>query len=194
MMIRVGNSGARAGWIVAACLLAAPVASHAQQTDYEAIVRTMRDCARIEEVPARVACYDATIQAERLIAGAEPAAPAPPLARPAAPPSVTSAQAQAPAPPAPGGFGAETLRRTSPASEADAAGKVTLAITRAEPVEPGIYMLTLEDGSQWRFVDAVPASYDLPRAGATIELARGALGGFRMNYGGQRPVRIRRVQ
>ena len=52
------------------------------QTDYEAVVRLMSECARIAEIEARVACYDKTMEAARLIAkipaaqtGPAPAAP-----------------------------------------------------------------------------------------------------------------------
>ena len=65
---------------------------------------------------------------------------------------------------------------------------------QAERVEPGLYLLTLEDGSQWRFVEAVPPSYDPPRAGSHVALQRAALGSFRMNFASQRAVRIRRVR
>jgi hypothetical protein len=200
--------------MVAAILLASPALGQAQQTDYEAIVRIMRECAKITELEARTACYDNTINAERLIAGSgaarphspsdasAPSAPQqvqaapPPQAQRAAP--VRKAEAQPPAAPAaemPQGFGAETVPPSEAARQAErAVGEVELGVSQAQRLEPGIYLLTLEDGSQWRFVDAVPLSYDPPRAGSRIELARAALGSFQMRFESQRPVRIMRVQ
>ena len=64
----------------------------------------------------------------------------------------------------------------------------------ARRTEPGIYLLTLDDGAQWRFVEAVPPSYDPPRTGTEIELRRGSLGSFLMRYADQRSVRVQRVQ
>jgi hypothetical protein len=72
--------------------------------------------------------------------------------------------------------------------------EVELAVSQAQSVEPGIYLLTLEDGSQWRFLDAVPMSYDPPRSGERVELVRASLGSFLMSYASQRSVRIRRVR
>ena len=137
------------------------------QTDYEAVVRLMGECARIAEIEARVACYDKTMEAARLIA------------------SVPGAQAN-PAPTAPAerrptGFGGESLRERA-------------TVRAARRTEPGIYLLTLDDGAQWRFVEAVPPSYDPPRTGTEIELRRGSLGSFLMRYADQRSVRVQRVQ
>ena len=150
--------------------LALPTAPAAAQ-DYEAIVRLMRECAKIERLEDRAACYDKTIDAERLVNGAS--------AKPKAP--------------QPKGFGAESLPEPA-AVRAAAVDKVELGVRQADRVEPGIYVLTLEDGSRWRFVDAVPMAYDPPRAGSRIELARAALGSFQMRFANQRAVRIRRVQ
>lgn len=151
------------------------------QTDYEAVVRLMGECARIAEIEARVACYDKTMEAARLIA-ASPAAKAGPA--PAAP--VTEE-------PRPTGFGGESLRTPEPVREAGT-DEAQATVRAAQRTEPGIYHLTLDDGAQWRFVEAVPPSYDPPRAGSEIELRRGSLGSFLMRYADQRSVRVQRVQ
>ena len=189
------------GTLAASALLAAPGALQAQDTDYEAIVRIMRECAKITELEARAACYDNTINAERLIAGSSalPPVPGPPEAAPPSRPARAPAQ-QAAAPVRPASeparsFGKESLPPT-PATRTARAGsdEVELGVTGSDRVEPGIYLLTLDDGSQWRFVDAVPWSYDAPGAGTRIELSRAALGSFQMRYESQRPVRIMRVR
>ena len=207
------RSAAACTGIVAASLLTAPALGQMQQTDYEAVVRMMRECAKIADLEARAACYDNTINAERLIAGSGAARshspsedPAPSRAEQvraaqAAPPPPAPArqpEVQAAAPPsaqAPQGFGAESVPPPKAALQAQrAVSEVELAVSQAERVEPGIFLLTLEDGSQWRFVDAVPWSYDPPRAGSRIDLARAALGSFQMRFADQRPVRIMRVR
>ena len=149
------------------------------QTDYEAVVRLMSECAWIAEIEARVACYDKTMEAARLIA------------------SVPGAQAN-PAPTAPAerrptGFGGESLREREPVRETGTE-EVRATVRAARRTEPGIYLLTLDDGAQWRFVEAVPPSYDPPRTGTEIELRRGSLGSFLMRYADQRSVRVQRVQ
>lgn len=171
---------ASAGLAAALCLSADPGQAQ-EQSDYEAIVRLMRECARIADVPARVSCYDKTINADRLIAGS---------AQVQSGPANDSANASAPRP---GRFGEDSLRQPTPRS-ADRLAQVILDVDAAERLEPGIYLLTLRDGSKWRFVDAAPLSYDAPRKGSQIELARASLGSFQMRYAGQRPIRIRRIR
>ena len=180
----------QSGIVAAGILLAAPAG--AQDTDYEAIVRIMRECAKIADLEARATCYDNTVNTERLIAGtsipvqqreAQPELPS-------QPPSTTTRTARATA----GGFGVESLPPAQRDDNRQHPDEVQLAVLDAGLVEPGIYLLSLEDGSRWRFVDAVPWSYDTPRKGSHIELSRGVLGSFQMHFGSQRPVRIMRVQ
>ncbi|BBC72124.1 conserved hypothetical protein [Altererythrobacter sp. B11] len=164
--------------LAALLLLACGAAATAQGTDYEAIVRTMRQCARIADVPARVACYDQTVGAERLISGE--AAPAAPTAAP---------------PPPPEGFGAEALpRRVERDEREQEPDRVEAQVRAAEQLGPGVFLLTLADGAQWQFVDAVPFSYSPPRPGAPVEISRAALGSFQLRYSGQRPVRVKRIR
>ncbi|MFC4254491.1 hypothetical protein GRI97_03575 [Altererythrobacter xixiisoli] len=185
-------------WHIAAAstLLAMGVAApaQAQQTDYEATVRIMRECAKIEALEARAACYDNTIATDRLISrrDAEPARNQPQPSPQPAPPRAVAAAA------APTGFGAETLpapRAPRPGDDqTDSDGRYSGRIARAEKMSEGIYRLTLSDGAQWQFQDAVPFTYDPPRDGSQISLRRASLGSFLMDYRDQRPVRIRRVQ
>lgn len=176
-----------AKWVVVLATgagLSLPAAAQ-EQPDYEALVRVMRECAKIEEMAARASCYDNTVRAERLIAGDAASAESPPT-----PSTRQSSTARAPEPRS---FGAETLPRPD-VGEEEASDGALLAVTKARRMEPGIYQLTLNDGGQWLFVDAVPMSYAPPRAGSTIQLRRAALGSFQMLYDDQRPVRIRRVR
>lgn len=167
--------------VVAGALLAPGAPLHAR-TDYEAVVRLMTECARIGEIGARVACYDKTMEAARMIAAAPTVRAEPKIAAPA------------PLEQPPSGFGAESLRKPEPVREARPAEETEALVQAARQTEPGVYLLTLEDGAQWRFVDAAPPSYDPPRAGSRIALRSGALGSFLMRYAGQRSLRVQRVK
>ncbi|MXP41486.1 hypothetical protein GRI75_07495 [Altererythrobacter soli] len=165
--------------VLAGTLLAS--GAHAR-TDHEAVVRLMAECARIGEIGARVACYDKTIEAAQLIAAAATVQAEPKIAAPA------------PAERPPAGFGAESLPKPEPVREARPAEEIEARVRTARQTEPGLYLLTLEDGAQWRFADAAPPSYDPPRAGSKIVLRSGALGSFLMRYADQRSLRIQRVR
>jgi hypothetical protein len=162
-------------FVAAALAVLAPSAAHAQE-DFEAIVTIMRACAQIEEISARVTCYDNNIR---------PRTPGP------ASPRAERPRAQPPAA-APGGFAADSLRR--PSNSAKPEGQAQLRVSRAVEREPGIFLLTLDDGGEWQFVDAAPSSYDVPRSGKIVTIERGALGGFSMLYADQRSIRVRRIR
>lgn len=152
------------------------------QADYEAMVRLMAECAKIEEIGARAACYDKTVEAARLIEEARAGVTTPKASVPAT--------AERPA----SGFGSQSLPKPEPVRESRSAEQIEALVRAARRTEPGIYLLTLEDGAQWRFVEAVPASYDPPRAGSEIELRSGSLGSFLMRYANQRSIRVQRVR
>ena len=148
-----------------------------QRIDYEAIVRILRECAKIADVPARVACYDNNVGIELQVAGneADRRTPAPVL------------------PVRPGGFAADTLPQ-SPAERSAVTTEAALRVTAIDELAPRVYRMTLEDGGIWELIEAMPLSFDPPRRGATITLNRGSLGGFLMEYAGQPSVRIRRIR
>jgi len=168
--------------------LALPMAAHAQE-DYRQIVTDMRSCARITEIAARVACYDGAIAPREQGSMAARAEPPPQSGTvPAAPPV-----AAAPPPVRPG-FGAEMLPTTRAAREAEQDPALEARVAGVRQVQPGIAVLTLDDGAQWRFVDAASFSYDMPGQGDTVRLQRGSLGSFYLHFNGQRALRIQRVR
>jgi len=136
------------------------------QPDDRPLRERLRACAGIAEVAARVACYDA-------ISADEPAASSAPAAAPA-------------------GFGGNQLRaRAAGAAEAEA---IEATVADAVERQPGIHLLTLEDGAQWQFVESVPASYSPPRRGSTVEIRGASLGSYQLRFRGQAAVRVRRVR
>jgi hypothetical protein len=162
--------------------------AHAQLDD-PTIASIVRECRKVQDETARIACYDN-------IPIGQPAAG--PSTSPASLPPQPAAVPSAAAPPSraaqtPGGFGSDQLPRpanATPAEPEEIVARVSAAVER----EPGIYLLTLEDGAQWEFIDSVPPSYDPPRRGKTVELISASLGSYLMRYADQRAIRVRRIR
>jgi len=178
----------------AAVLLLGAGAAHAQSGD-AAIAGEMRECRQLRDEAARIACYDTIPVGQDQGRGQGQGQG---QGQPAGSPAASPAASPAPAPPppaarAPAGFGAGQLPRpaTSTPAEPD---RITAQVAVAIEREPGIWLLTLEDGAQWAFVDSVPPSYDPPRRGKAVELLGTALGGYLMRYAGQRGIRVHRVR
>jgi hypothetical protein len=169
--------------ILAIAAMAGPVPAAARPTDYDAVMEAMRGCAKIANVAARAACYDA-------IPTGEPAAG---LSAAPAPTPTPAPSPQASVSRAPGGFGGEQLPKPAAARAAEPK-EISARVSAAVEREPGVYLLTLEDGAQWVFVDSAPASYDPPRRGSTIDLIGASLGSYLMRYADQRAIRVRRVR
>ena len=155
------------------------------QIDQETAVNILRECAKIDDATARLACYDNNIRN----VGAAP--------RVAVPGRMSTPQGGS-APVAgnsPRGFGAEDVR--TPERFATPAGElqqINARISSIRPREPGIYAFTLEDGAEWLFAEDVTATYVVPRVGSVVEIERGALGSFLMRFDDQAPVPVRRVR
>ena len=147
-----------------------PAVAHAQLDD-RTVVSILRECRKLEETAARTACYDNI-----------------PLGQP--PAGRTGAAAD---PQRPQGFGGDQLRRAATARTAEPS-EIRAKVSGIAEREPGIYVLTLEDGAQWQFVDAPSTSYDPPRPGSTIEISKASLGSYLMRYADQRGIRIRRIR
>lgn len=168
----------------AASLMLAGVPA-AAQADRTAVLNILVECAKIDDPTARLACYDNNIRA----VGGTP--------RQSVPGAMATPQgAGAPiAPTSPQGFGYEDVRTPdrfqAPAGELQ---EISSRVTSIRPREPGIYLLTLEDGAQWLFAEGVSATYRLPRAGSTVGIERGSLGSYLMRFEGQSPVPVRRVR
>jgi hypothetical protein len=160
---------------------------HAQE-DYRAIVTIMRACAQIEDVPARVLCYDNNIRPSAAVAGVA----AGDIGEASS--AVTAAAARPVQSAAPSSFGSEMLESVRRTERAQETGAVIASVAAIEPLEPGIYLVTLTDGAQWRFVDAAMGAWYPPRPGDEIELERGSLGSVFLKYDGQRRLRVRRVR
>jgi len=167
----------------AASLLLAGAPAGAQM-DQATAVNILRECARIDDASARLACYDNNIRN----VGGTPRTSVPGQAQVqggSAPVATNSVS----------GFGAEDVRTpqrySAPAGQLQ---QVNVRIASVRPREPGVYALTLEDGAEWLFAEGVSPGYRMPRPGALVEIERGGLGSFLMRFDGQVGVPVRRIR
>ena len=179
----------RASAAIAASLSVTALAAPAQAQVADAVVlEIMRQCSMIEDVPARVACYDNNIRSSS--GQSRSTAPGNLAPRP-----------DGPAPALPGnnsatGLGSETVRaRVQERPEASAeVTQLSARVTGVSQREPGVYLLTLEDGSQWVFAENVSFGYRAPRSGSTVSIERGSLSSYLMVFDSQQAVRVRRLR
>jgi hypothetical protein len=176
----------RATILTAACLplamLASPVAA---QVDDNVVLSILRQCARIDEASARLACYDNNIRVGNTD-----------VARASVPGVMPRPQGGGAVPNSgPSGFGSENLRQPEqPAAPAGQVEEVSARVRSAVQQTPGVYLVTLEDGAQWQFAETADFAYRPPRQGSTVEIKRGALGSFLLVFDNQRSVRVRRLR
>lgn len=152
----------------------------------DVVLNIMRECARIDDPTARLACYDNNIRS----AGANPrnTVPGETVVEGASGAPLSSSGVT--------GFGREDVRtpdrfRDAPPGEV---AEITSRISSIRQREPGIYAFTLEDGAQWVFTDGVALSYRPPSAGSSVTIQRAAMGSFLMRFGNQPSVRVERVR
>ena len=171
--------------LLAAAASLIPLASPATaQVPDNVVLNIMRECAKIDDPTARLACYDNNIRQ----AGGTPrtagAVPLPSDGR--APVAPNTAQS----------FGIEDVRARQPAqpqATRTQSGRVDEISTRVSSIrerEPGTYQLTMDDGAQWRFAESVGLGYRLPRAGSNVEIERGSLGSYLLRFDDQQAVPV----
>lgn len=170
--------------IGAAMLAALPMPASAQIAD-DVVLNIMRECARIDDPTARLACYDNNIRN----AGANPRNTVPGEVRVQGGPGAPVSQN------GPTGFGREDIVtperfNSNPAGEV---AEITARVTEITERRSGIFVLTLEGGAQWLFVEGVENTYIPPRVGSSVEIRRGAIDSFLMRYNNQISVRVRRI-
>ena len=166
-----------------AALAAAPAVA---QVPPDITLNIMRECAKIDDPTARLACYDNNIRA----AGANPRSIPGQMARPNGGGAVAN-------PNAPSGFGADDLRTQSPErfnSERNGPSEMTTRVANSLEREPGVWLVTLEGGAQWLFAEGVSKTYSPPRKGDTVRIERGALGSYLMMVGKQAGVKVTRIK
>ncbi len=169
---------------IAFAFLATPASA---QGDRGAVMDILIECAKIDDPTARLACYDNNMSR----AGATPRTTVPGQLR-----GVVGGSAPIETQ-GPQGFGYEDVQAADPARFQPRPGQLQEIHPRVRsvtPREPGIYIVTLEDGARWLFAESVSSQFRLPRRGQEIEIERGSLGSFLMRIDGQPPVPVRRIR
>jgi hypothetical protein len=176
----------RASFLLAGAAAALAGAPATAQVSDNIVLNIMRECARIDDPTARLACYDNNIRA----AGGNPNSVPGQMSAP----SGGSAVLQ---PNAPGGFGADDLRAQSAERfnpNRNGVSEVSVQVAQVTERQPGTYLVTLSNGAQWLFAESVSSNYRAPRRGQTVSIERGALGGYMMVVDRQQGVRVTRVK
>lgn len=168
----------------AVALSAAPAAA---QVNDQIVLNIMRECAKIDDPTARLACYDNNIRS----AGGSPRSIPGQMAAPGGGGAVVQQQ--------PGGFGSDDLISRSPDRfDTDRPGRgpseVNARVAQVREREPGVYLVTLDSGAQWLFSESTSRTYRPPRRGQTIEIQRGALGSYLMVVDRQQGVPVTRIR
>ena len=170
-----------------AAVLALSAMPASAQADRGAVLDILVECAKIDDPTARLACYDNNMSR----AGATPRTTIPGQIG-----GVVGGSAPIETQ-GPRGFGYEDVRAADPARFQPRPGELQEIHPRVQsvtPREPGIYIVTLEDGARWLFAESVSSQFRLPRRGQEIEIERGSLGSFLMRVDGQSPVPVRRIR
>jgi hypothetical protein len=165
----------------AAAALASVSAPAAAQVSNDAVLGILRECAKIGDPTARLACYDNNIR----------------LGNVAVPGSGGRVQGGG-APIGPEGFGGSSVkspdRFRSGEERGEGPDEIRAKVVKVQLREPGIYLVEIEGGAQWVFSQSVSRSFRIPRVGALVEIQKASLGSFLMVVDGQSGVRVRRTK
>lgn len=178
----------RAILVLGGAALTAIAMPAAAQVPDDVVLNIMRECAKIDDPTARLACYDNNIRS----AGGKPSSV------PGVSPRPRGGGAPVVEGSGPEGFGADSIKSEERFQSYEERGRgvdeISAKVTAVRERESGMYLVTIDGGAQWMFTESVGMSYRLPRPGDTIEIERAALGGFLMLIDGQQAVRVRRVR
>ena len=172
---------------IGAATLAWSAAPASAQADRNAVVDILVECAKIDDPTSRLACYDNNMTR----AGATVRSTVPGQIR-----GVVGGSAPIETQ-GPQGFGVEDLRTSNPQRFNLRPGlmqEIHPKVASVAQRQPGIFLVTLEDGAEWVFAEGVTSQFRLPSRGDEIEIERGALGSFLMRAGKQPTVPVRRVR
>lgn len=185
----------RAAMVLAggAALIAGAAAFGQGQIPDANVVNIMRECAKIDDPTARLACYDNNIRAAGFN-GRGPNVPG----QGARVTGGGAPNANGSGGYGPQGFGASSIKGADRFESYSERGRgpdeISARILSAKEREPGIYLITLEGGAQWLFSDSVSSSFHPPRKGDTVDISHAALGSFLMRFDDQESVRVRRIK
>ena len=136
---------------------------------------TVQACRTIADVAARVACYDRTSAPGAVPAQAARAQPAAPPAPPPTPEEQfgRSPERARPAPPPP-----QQVQAARP-QDLD---RISAKIVSLRSDALGRLSFVLDNGQVWRMTES-EGVFDFPNRGDTVTVRRGAVGGYRLDWG-----------
>ena len=177
---------AMAGVTAVALSLVLAASPATAQVPEATVMNILRECARIDDPSARLACYDNNMRN----AGGPVRATVPGQVQ------VQGGGAAVVRDGSPAGFGREDIPSPERFNSAAAGGvaEINAQVTEVESRGAGIYAVTLADGAQWVFAEGVSSSYRPPRRGARVEIRRGSMDSYLLRYDGQASVSVRRVR
>jgi hypothetical protein len=171
----------------AAAVLVAASPAAAQVSD-AAVLNIMRECAKIDDPTARLACYDNNVRAGGFD-GRRPVVPGE---------AGRVAGSGGPGGYGPAGFGSEDVKTPERFQSYEQRGigpdAITARIASVRQREPGIYLITLEGGAEWLFTDTAPRSFRVPQRGDMVDISRASLGSFLLRFDNQTSIRVRRLR
>jgi len=178
----------RAILLLTGAAMTVPASPALAQVPDSVVLNIMRECAKIDDPTARLACYDNNIRT----AGGNPHSVPGQMARPNGGGAVVNPNAAS-------GFGADDIKapdRFHPYGENSSRGPSEIAahVAAVRERQPGIYLLTLSDGAQWLFTESGGPNYRPPRKGDSVELKHGALGSYLIVVNHQAAVHVTRVK
>lgn len=174
----------RAFLLLTGAAMAVSASAAIAQVPESVTLNIMRECAKIDDPTARLACYDNNIRT----AGANPHSIPGRMGAPRGGGAVF-------APPTASGFGADDLRQNSPERFVETGvHEITAKVASARERQPGAYLVTLDSGAQWLMTESGGRNYAAPRKGQSVKLTRGALGDYLMVVGKQQAVHVTRVK
>lgn len=156
----------------------APVSAAARQTSpsgAQDILGTLTRCRDIQADTARLACFDAA--AERLAAAGEVA--------------IVSRQEVQQNQRRLFGFGVSIINPFDHAGRTEEVQSISATLTSARNLGRGEWLITLDDGSTWRKIDAGEPSFSTRRQ-HPVTVRRAAMGSYMMKVGDTPPFRVRR--
>lgn len=167
--------------------------------DSGATLNILVECAKIDEPSARLACYDnnmrsasgitrSTVPGSVAVSGGGAAVGANAASSAGFGGANVRRNREA------AGFGGDSIRTAERFQAPSGAQSVTATIASARLREPGMYLMTMEDDTQWLFAETVRNDFTAPRKGEKVVIERGALGSYLARVEGQEPVRVRRVR
>lgn len=160
------------------CLLLAGTASAAPPPSRAPVVQSVLDCRKVEDGPARLACYDKAVDG---MAQAEAKGDLVTIDRE----QRRAVRRQV------FGLNVPSFTLFDRGEKPDEVNRLNAKVAEAFRNHDGKWVIKLEDGARWRQIDDNDL-FRTPHEGSTADIMRGAIGSFFMKLDGQQAIRVHR--